>query len=69
MVKQAVCAGLNHQAGRHQFLHHHAGDRRAHGQLRIDRHTLALRVVDLLLRDAEDLQACRSFSTSDCASL
>jgi len=49
-------AGLNHESGGNQLLHHRAIDGRAHGELGIDRVALFLGVVDFALRDAEDFE-------------
>ena len=62
-------AGLDHQTRRHQLLHHDSRDGRPHRQLRIDGDALILRLIDFLLRYAENLEACKSFSTSAVASL
>ena len=49
-------AGLYEHAGRDQLLHHHAGDGRAHRELRADGGALLLGLVDLLRGDAENPQ-------------
>ena len=49
-------SGLDHQPRRNQLLHHHAGDRRAHGELSADGHALLFGCVDLLPGDPENLE-------------
>jgi len=55
--------------GEMSFLHDHARDGRADGELGIDGGALPFRLVDLLGGNAENLSGCRLFWTSVAASL